>query len=360
MTNLEPPPASPPGPPFQFSLRTLLLLFVVLGSSLAVFGMAGIVVFAAVTGLAIYFRRAKSPWSLAHLFLIALSLMCLIGWLLLPFINSARDANRRASCANHLHQLGLALHDYHTAYGCFPPAYITDKSGKPLHSWRALLLPFMEYSYIYEGLDLTQPWDAPKNNKVVATQLREYECPSDAASCAQSTSYVAVVGPNAAWAGDKSRKLADFGDDPSGTIMLLEVVNSGIGWAEPRDFLPDASAPGRVKPLAITAVHYFGYPDSFFFKYDHGSGIHVVTADGKVRFLRTDDLTPEKLRQILQIGGCREGTLGARALVTDASGQRLNWPNIAALAVWLVSVGTLLIGAVRGRAPAARPDSLAL
>jgi hypothetical protein len=57
----EPQPAAPlPHPPFQFGLRTLLLLFVVLGSSLAVFGAWGIVVFALVVGLAVYVAQAKT------------------------------------------------------------------------------------------------------------------------------------------------------------------------------------------------------------------------------------------------------------------------------------------------------------
>ena len=68
MTEPEPQPAAPPpSPPFQFSLRTLLLLFVVLGSSLAVFGAWGIVVFGLVVGLAIYVHQAESLSSLMHL-----------------------------------------------------------------------------------------------------------------------------------------------------------------------------------------------------------------------------------------------------------------------------------------------------
>ena len=66
MTSVE--PTSPPPPrPFQFSLRTLLLLFVVLGSSLAVFGVWGIVVFGLVVGLAIYVQQVESLSSLAYL-----------------------------------------------------------------------------------------------------------------------------------------------------------------------------------------------------------------------------------------------------------------------------------------------------
>ena len=65
MSEPEPQPTvPPPRPPFQFSLRTLLLLFVVLGSSLAVFGAWGIVVFGLVVGLAVYIHHAESLSSL--------------------------------------------------------------------------------------------------------------------------------------------------------------------------------------------------------------------------------------------------------------------------------------------------------
>ena len=68
MSETEPQPTvQPPHPPFQFTLRTLLLLFVVLGSSLAVFGAGGIVVFALAVGLAIYVHEAESLRSLAYL-----------------------------------------------------------------------------------------------------------------------------------------------------------------------------------------------------------------------------------------------------------------------------------------------------
>ena len=76
------PAAPPPSPPFQFTLRTLLLLFVVLGSSLGVFGVCGIVVFGFVVGLAIYARQVKYLSSLTSLVLVVLCPMCLIGWLL--------------------------------------------------------------------------------------------------------------------------------------------------------------------------------------------------------------------------------------------------------------------------------------
>ena len=95
---LEPSPP-PPSRPFQFRLRTLLLLFVVLGSSLAVFGVWGVVVFGFVVGLAIYLYQTDSSLSLA-----AFRLGCnlrdrRIVWLFLPFIFVAREAARRPACA---------------------------------------------------------------------------------------------------------------------------------------------------------------------------------------------------------------------------------------------------------------------
>ena len=142
-------------------------------------------------------------------------------------------------------QIGLALHNYHEANGCFPPAYIVDKSGKPIHSWRVLILPYLEYDALYKQIDLTQPWDSPKNKKLLAYGLKEFVCPNDPTSNvpgATQTNYFAVVGPNAAWAGEKPRKLADFGKDAPHTIMVVEAANSGIAWAEPKDFSLERSS----------------------------------------------------------------------------------------------------------------------
>src|SRR5271157_339454 len=182
MSELEPQPAeSPPQrPDFQFSLRTLLLLFVVLGSSLAVFGAWGIVVFAIVVGLAIYLHEIKSLASLATLALVVLCLMCLIG-MLLP-VGSVHEAARRAQCLNNLKEIAAALQAYHQANGCFPPAYVADKNGKPMHSWRVLILPYLDLDTLYKAYDFTQPWDGPNNKKLLLGQLREFTCPSDATS----------------------------------------------------------------------------------------------------------------------------------------------------------------------------------
>ena len=56
--------------------------------------------------------------------------------LLLPAVQAAREAARRTQCKNNLHQIGIALQNYRSEHGTFPPAYIADEDGKPMHSWR--------------------------------------------------------------------------------------------------------------------------------------------------------------------------------------------------------------------------------
>ncbi len=256
-------------------------------------------------------------------------------------------------CQNNLKQLAVALLNYEAAQHCFPPRYIADKNGKPMHSWRVLILPYLVSTDPYTAYDFTEPWDGAKNKKLLARLPRIYACPSDPNAYAQGgtqTSYVAVVGPNAAWAGEKSRKPgpADFPGGASHTIMVVEVANSGIPWMEPRDLSLDALAAAGAKSPALTVSSNHGQREDFFFIYEHGCGANVATADGSVHYLPPGSLSTEHLRKILQVGGFREEENGSGD-DSFGEGRRLNWPNIAALAVWLLSVGALLFRAVRSR-----------
>ena len=221
-----------------------------------------------------------------------------------------------------------------------------------MHSWRALILPHFDLDALYKMLQLQQPWDGPNNKTTIGHSLSQCmsarATPLSARQALPQTSYVAVVGPNAAWEGEKSRKLSDFGNDASHTIMLVEVTNSGIAWAEPRDLSLDTlvAANGKSPALALTSNH--GRREEFFFTYDYDSGVNVAMADGSVRFLRTGNRSPEDLRSSCKSVALRKKQIGEPE-------RHLNWPNIAALAVWLLSVGTLLNRALRSRKPQVVP-----
>lgn len=86
-------------------------------------------------------------------------LLCLGGggYFLMKGVRSGRDAARRVMCKDNLHQIGIALHNYHEQHGSFPPAYTTDQNGKPLHSWRVLLLPYLDRPNLYQQIRLDEP-----------------------------------------------------------------------------------------------------------------------------------------------------------------------------------------------------------
>jgi hypothetical protein len=86
--------------------------------------------------------------------------------IVLIFSSSLEEA-RYAACENHLKQIGFALQIYHEVNGSFPPVNTCDKDGKPLLSWRAEILPQMEYSGIYKQLNKDEPWNTPYNAKLL-------------------------------------------------------------------------------------------------------------------------------------------------------------------------------------------------
>ena len=91
--------------------------------------------------------------------------------LLLPAVQAAREAARRAQCTNNLKQIGLAMHNYASANGAFPPAAIYDANGKPLLSWRVLILPYLEQDSLYKQFHLAEPWDSPHNKRTLLAQV---------------------------------------------------------------------------------------------------------------------------------------------------------------------------------------------
>ena len=113
--------------------------------------------------------------------LMGLMLVCggILAVFLWPAVGAARQAAQRMSCSNNLKQIGLAMHDYHSAYKQLPPAYLTNAEGERLHSWRVSLLPFMEQQALYEQIDLSRPWDDPVNQLIAETVIPEFSCPSN-------------------------------------------------------------------------------------------------------------------------------------------------------------------------------------
>jgi hypothetical protein len=213
----------------------------------------------------------------------------LVGFLiltLLPPANAFVHAQRRVECKSHLKQLALAMHNYHDKYGSFPPAYIADKNGRPMHIWRVLLLPFLEFGPLYDQYRFDEPWNGPHNRLLAESAPSQFHCPADSGA-KTDTSYLVVVGPKTVFPGASSIKISDIADGTSNTILLVETVESGINWLEPRDMRYEEALRG-INPKTGWGISSH-----------HEGGAEVALADGSVRFL--PDKTPvEPFRLFLE------------------------------------------------------------
>jgi type II secretory pathway pseudopilin PulG len=205
--------------------------------------------------------------------------------LLLPNVRRSRESVRHMQCSNNLKQIAVALHSYHDAYGVLPPAHTVDADGKPLHSWRTLILPFMGYEPIYDKIDLSKPWDDPANKEVFDLSVPGYSCPS-ATSTPIETTYMAVAVPGGCFRPTEPRKFAEITDDHNWTLMVMEVdANQAVHWMSPTDSLDLAFLDQK------TGANL-----------SHFRGIHAAFVTGQVRYLRAG-LKPETLRALITIDG---------------------------------------------------------
>ncbi len=280
------------GPPgnarFQFGLKHLLALPVVVALFFALaywLGMKCAVFFSllALCGVGAWFERTRGAAGLVAFVVVAGT--CLIGvWFPGP------DRSMRAGCNYNLKQICLALHEYNAAYGCLPPAYVEDEKGRPMHSWRVMILPFLGQEALYRKYRFDEPWDGPNNRRLVDAVIEVFSCPAENGSPSTMTNYLAVIGPHTAWPGTRSTRLDDFANGTSNTLLVVEVADSGIHWMEPRDL--------HVVQMAPTVNSEAGQGISCA----HPGGANVAFADGSGRFL-PEGVSREELRALLTIAG---------------------------------------------------------
>lgn len=228
---------------------------------------------------------------LVRLVLVIAMIAVLVSFMM-PVEKVPRPAARRSQCKNNLKQIAIALHNYHDRYHALPPAYTVDADGKPLHSWRTLILPYMDQQVLYDKIDLTKPWDDPENAEALKNHVYGiYFCPSSTnpPDRVMHTTYLAVVTPESCIQPSKSRKLSEITDKHSETLMVIEVDSEhSVPWMAPLD--------------ADTASFLAIGPKS---KLVHTGGFHAACVDGTIRFLNAE--VPAMMRRaLISIAGNEE------------------------------------------------------
>lgn len=123
--------------------------------------------------------RRLSGFTLVELLVVIAIIGILVG-LLLPAVQMAREAARRMQCSNNLRQLGIAVHNYESAYKRLPVGWVSlRQSGEPGWGWAAALLPFAEAGNVFNLIDPRISIEDPMHAGVRSTVISTFLCPSD-------------------------------------------------------------------------------------------------------------------------------------------------------------------------------------
>ncbi|MGD9128234.1 MAG: DUF1559 domain-containing protein [Planctomycetia bacterium] len=272
-------------------------VLIVFGVCECVFFASGTGVGVAIVGLIVAFvfwvlRMYEVYWGMSSCIQVLVVLVVSFAFyilVILPGLNS-HEAARRMECSSRLKQLGRAIANYEDTYDCFPPVFVADEEGKPMHSWRTMLLPYVEEQKLYEACDLEKSWDSPENRNLATANPIKFQCPSVSGVPDQPknrTDYVAVVGEDTFWRPDGTpRKMSEITGGLTYAPVLIEINNSDILWHEPRDVKLDDFLSGKLS-WNDPDMHYIG-------------GRNVLFGDGCVRFV-PNNMTPEQLRQFFSV-----------------------------------------------------------
>jgi prepilin-type N-terminal cleavage/methylation domain-containing protein/prepilin-type processing-associated H-X9-DG protein len=284
-------------------------------------------------------RRWRGAFTLVELLVVIAIIAVLIG-LLVPAVQMVRVAAARIQCANNLKQIGLALHNYYSARGHFPPAFVGNPGTTPNNNappgwgWGTWILPYIEQEPLYKQLNptvnaipgnLTDPAGTPLG-LLCQTSISIYLCPADLAPLLNDqrgfhaySSYAAVGGSDPTSGSSLNRngvmyqasktRFADITDGTSNTVVVGEraygkasyyvmptIIYYGAIWSGVYVAGKDGSTMWTLTGGSTYSPNR-GNGDKWNFSSRHPRGTQFVFGDGSVR------LVPDDLSLALPQGG---------------------------------------------------------
>ncbi|HXG10567.1 MAG TPA: DUF1559 domain-containing protein [Gemmataceae bacterium] len=149
-------------------------------------------------------KRGAAGFTLVEL-LVVIAIIAILISLLLPAVQKVREAASNTQCINNLRQIGIALHNYHTSNGGFPPAEAETPPGagsavpSVRHAWTTFLLPYIEQENLHRlynfspspGVSPNFGWNDPSNDPVISQDIKLFICPSAPTAAGRKANVIA-------------------------------------------------------------------------------------------------------------------------------------------------------------------------
>lgn len=200
-------------------------------------------------------------------------------WVVLPLIGFDAETVNQQIVQEKMVRIASAMRQYHDDYGRLPPPVVYDDAGKPMHSWRALLLPYLDDQKLFMGYRFDEAWDSSHNSTLHSAAFEPFQLPgSNLTTSINHTGFMVIVGTDTLFPDNRlGTPLSAATDGLSSTILVVEVDQSGVHWLQPAD----------LDSAAMTFSINGSFPGSEISD-PSGEGGWVVMADGKPRFLKND------------------------------------------------------------------------
>jgi hypothetical protein len=223
------------------------------------------------------------PWQRWLSGLVLVGICALLAALVVRFINHLRQDAWHTESRNNLHQLGLALHNYHDVHAAFPPGGVIGEDGTAFHGWYTQILPYVDSSPLYNAINQHKPWNDPENADLFYSSHPVCRIPDvEEIATVEGFGLIHYAGNPHVLHRNSHVSLADLVPGVKQTWLAGEAAGGYVPWCYPFNWR-------RLGNKLNAGPASFGRPS--------GDGALLLMGDGAVRFVG-NEIDPAILQRL--------------------------------------------------------------